>query len=133
MPNNIVIIRHKRLIDYVYFQLGDPLNKIVSGEIVQIVNDDLYIDFGWKFNCVCHRPQANGEYANLMIILFTKIILNLFFDCRKYVRGAKVKLRVIDLELSSRFLGEEKDLTILEADCKLIGLISSPVKSSNRA
>lgn len=44
---------------------------------------------------------------------------------RAYVRGAEVKLRIKELELSTRFLGEEKDLTILEADCILIGLISS--------
>lgn len=43
-----------------------------------------------------------------------------------YVRGAKVKLRVKDLELSSKFLGSSKDLTILEADCQLIGLVTTP-------
>lgn len=43
-----------------------------------------------------------------------------------YVRGAKVKLRVKDLELSSKFLGSSKDLTILEADCHLIGLVTTP-------
>lgn len=42
-------------------QIGDPLNKIVSGKIVNIVQDDLYIDFGWKFNCVCVRPSNNGQ------------------------------------------------------------------------
>ncbi|XP_031635363.1 28S ribosomal protein S28, mitochondrial [Contarinia nasturtii] len=109
-PAPVVQVPFKKLLkDSKFIDLGDPLNKVVSGEIVQVVNDDLYIDFGWKFNCVCNRPKRNGE---------------------KYVRGAKVKLRVTELELSSRFLGEEKDLTILEADCKLIGLISSPVKSS---
>ncbi|XP_055311108.1 28S ribosomal protein S28, mitochondrial [Sitodiplosis mosellana] len=94
------LLRQSKLVD-----LGDPLNKIVSGKIVHTVGDDLYIDFGWKFNCVCVRPGKNGEL---------------------YVRNAKVKLQIKELELSSRFLGEDKDLTILEADCKLLGLISSP-------
>ena len=41
-----------------------------------------------------------------------------------------MKLLVKDLELSTRFLGSEKDLTILEADCQLIGLMSSPLKGN---
>lgn len=45
----------------VFSQMGDPLDKIVMGKIYHIVEDDLYIDFGWKFHCVCTRPQKNAE------------------------------------------------------------------------
>lgn len=90
------LLRNSRFMD-----MGDPEEKMVVGKIYHIVNDDLYIDFGWKFYCVCPRPKNNAS---------------------SYIRGAKVRLIIKDLELSSKFLGFEKDLTLLEADCQLIGL-----------
>ncbi|CAD5229288.1 unnamed protein product [Bursaphelenchus okinawaensis] len=83
-----------------FVQLGDYDGRLVSGKIVHRVGNDLYIDFGCKFNTVCKAPE----------------------DSEGYLVGANVLVRLHDPELSERFLGSRYDLTILEADATLIGL-----------
>ena len=67
-----------------------------------MVDDDLYIDFGHKFHCVCAKPRGPGS--------------------GKYTRGQEVKVRIKRLESSEKFLGYESETSLLEAECILIGL-----------
>jgi len=87
-----------------FVQMGNPQGKVAVGRVYHIVDDDLYIDFGFKFPCVCKRPTRSRF---------------------EYRRGSKVRVLIKDLEMSEYFLGFQKPVTIMEAECVLLGPLSS--------
>lgn len=97
------LLRHSK-----FMQLGDPQGKVVEGKIIRVVGNDLYIDFGGKFECVCQKPLKNE---------------------RDYVRGSRVRLRLQRLELSTKFLGATKEITLREADALLVGIVRTPFRT----
>jgi small subunit ribosomal protein S28 len=72
----------------------------VVGRIYHVVNDDIYVDFGGKFPAVVQRNRRRRDL---------------------YARGDEVRLLVKSLEQSEKFLGYDKEMTIMEADCVLLG------------
>jgi hypothetical protein len=60
-----------------FVQLNDIENSLLIGKIIDIVGDDLYIDYGGKFNCVCKNPFPNRmkfvSFFNFLLFLFKKI------------------------------------------------------------
>lgn len=42
-----------------FVALGDLENKVLIGRVFDVIGDDLYIDYGGKFNAVCKNPENN--------------------------------------------------------------------------
>ncbi|RMZ93150.1 28S ribosomal mitochondrial [Brachionus plicatilis] len=95
-----------------FVALGDLENKYLIGKIVDIVGDDLYIDYGGKFNCVVKRPEKGAIY---------------------YKRNKNVKIKLVSFEMASYFLNAARHITLLESDAELVGLLRKEDESDERS
>ena len=86
-----------------FVQLGGLKGRLLSGRIVDAVDDDLYVDFGGKFHAVVQRPQNKQR--------------------DQYTIGAVVSIRLQSWEMAARFLGASRHISLLEADAQLVGLL----------
>ena len=83
-------------------KFGRADQKCVVGRIVDICNDDLYVDFGGKFEAVVKKPQTTTIKDEYKLGTLVRLILNKF-------------------EMTGQFLGDEQQITLNEADATLIG------------
>jgi len=86
-----------------FVQLGGLKGRLLSGRIVDVVDDDLYVDFGGKFHAVVKRPQTKQR--------------------DQYAIGAVVSIRLQSWEMAARFVGAARHISLLEADAQLVGLL----------
>lgn len=85
-----------------FVDMLDPVGKIVDGKIIAVDGPNLYIDFGGKFHGVGIKPHRFSE---------------------RYIKGARVKVLIKDLEVGMHFLGSNTDTSLLEASIEIVGLL----------
>ena len=84
-----------------FVRVFDPIGVKVQGEIIAVVGENLYVDFGCKFHSVVKRPEKEHD---------------------KYGIGDNVVLLLKDLEVTMHPLGSSRDISLLEAEAELCGL-----------
>ncbi|CAK8674310.1 small ribosomal subunit protein bS1m-like [Clavelina lepadiformis] len=87
-----------------FVQVGEHTNLKLIGKIVEMQEQNVYVDFGGKFYAVCSLLKIPKK------------------DHKYYHRGVEVVIILNNFEESARFLGSNTDTTLLEANAKLIGL-----------
>lgn len=89
-----------------FVKMGRPQGKLVAGRITHVVENedstDLYVDFGWKFHAVVTQGKEGKS---------------------TYKVDDVVNLKLKALEATGHFLGQNKRVTVCEADAELIGSI----------
>ena len=79
----------------------DPVGQVVDAEVLAVVGDNMYVDFGCKFHAVVPVPSTDDGSPS-------------------YEKGSKVAVRVLDLEMTDHFVGDHRDTSLLEAQAELV-------------
>ena len=79
----------------------DPVGQEVEGEVLAMVGEKMYVDFGCKFHAVVPVPDQA--------------------ESGSYEKGSRVVVRVLDLEMTDHFIGDHRDTSLLEAEAELVG------------
>ena len=87
---------------------GDPVGKTFEAEVIAVVDDQLYVDFGSKFHAVIPKPASRGE---------------------QFKRGTKLEVLVKDLEVTQHFLGDSTTTSLLEAHVEFVTRPTEDAKS----
>lgn len=75
--------------------IGDYVGRQCSGTVVEATDSNLFVDYGGKFLCVCKIPRKSSK--------------------SKWV-GTRVEIKILAWELSAKFIGATKDITLLESE-----------------
>ena len=92
-------------------KFGRPDNKCLVGKITDVCNDDLYVDFGGKFEAVLKRPEEKSTF---------------------YKKGALVRILLRKFEMTGSFLGDARHITLCEADAFLLGPYTSQFEQKRK-
>ena len=82
----------------------DPIGQRVEGEVVAVVKQKIYVDFGFKFHAVVSLPREGSA---------------------GYRKGTRVVVRLLNLEITNHFIGDHRDISLLEAEAELVDRLES--------
>lgn len=78
-----------------FIGIGDYVGRHCYGTVVEVADSSLFVDYGGKFLCVCKVPRKSNKL--------------------KWV-GTHVEIKILMWELSAKFIGATKDITLLESE-----------------
>ena len=92
-------------------------SNVLTSKLNWPIFDNLHI-----YVLLCNLWDIFASENKYFVLLATHSFTNSRPNGRAYQRGVEVRLRVKKLESSQKFLGYEKEMSLLEAECILLGL-----------